>query len=641
MNVIAKLFLSCLLLPMAALAAEPPPIETFFKLPQYTAMRFSPDGKWIAALAPVNNHQNLVVMDLASRKVKPVTMIDNHDVVTFRWLSSERLVLETGSRGTRVDDYRGGALYAVDRDGNNERRLSDVIDSNSAIGKGLRIVRFLPGDSNDIIAQEVTFDDRGYHPGALVRVDTRSGRRTSIALGAPSGGQNEQWVVDAKGVARVLMTADRDTQRIFYREGPDAPWRKIDERPLLAPGWEALAVAGDGKTLIVSAYNGADKAAIMRYDPATKTFGEVMARHPQVDLEDLAWDDGRPVGVYYQADRGGTAMFDEELARVQDLVDKTFPDAVNLLSWTRDHGRFIVFSYSDVSPGSFYLLDAKTRKVEWLTDVEPWVKPKEMSPMKAVRIKARDGLEIPAYLTLPKGSSGKSLPLVVMVHGGPWVMGDIWAFNPEVQFLASRGYAVLQPNFRGTTHYGWKHYSSSFKQWGLAMQDDIEDATRWAIAEGIADPKRVALYGASYGGYATMMGLAKSPDLYRCGVNYVGVTDLPFMLSATWSDFAYSDYLQYQAPRLVGDVDKDAKQLRDTSPVNLASRIKAPVLMAYGASDVRVPIDHGTRMKAALDSAGVKYEWMVMSGEGHGFAELENQKVFYGAMEKFLAENMK
>jgi dipeptidyl aminopeptidase/acylaminoacyl peptidase len=294
-----------------------------------------------------------------------------------------------------------------------------------------------------------------------------------------------------------------------------------------------------------------------------------------------------------------------------------------------------------VSPGSFYLLDAKSRKLEWLADVEPWIDPKSMSPMKAVRYKARDGLEIPAYLTIPRGSGGKSLPMVVMVHGGPWVEGDMWGYNPEVQFLASRGYAVLQPNFRGTLRYGWKHYSASFGQWGLAMQDDIEDGTRWAIGQGLADPKRVAIYGASYGGYATLMGLARTPDLYRCGIDYVGVTDLPLLLTATWSDFAYSDYLQYLAPRLIGDVDKDAKRLRDTSPVNLASRIKVPVLMAYGASDVRVPIEHGERMKSALERAGVKYEWMVMTGEGHGFQQLENQKAFYGAMEKFLSVNMR
>ncbi|HZZ92081.1 MAG TPA: S9 family peptidase [Usitatibacter sp.] len=640
MNLVARFLFAFLPLAAPAFAAGPPPVETFFRLPQYSAMQFSPDGKWIAALAPVSGRQNLVILDLASKKAAPLTQIDTMDVVYFRWLTSDRLILQTGSRGTRVDDVRGGDLWAVDRDGGNLRRLSDNNDGAMNAVHALRIVQFLPGESNEFIAQEITLDHLGSQPGALVRIDSRTGRRVSIALGAPSGGQAEGWVVDERGVARFLATQQKDRARIYYRDGPDAPWTAVDERPVLTKGWVPLAPAPDGKTFIVSAYGDGDKAAIMRWDPATRKVAEVMARHPQVDLGNLVWDYGRPVGVSFDADREGVAYFDEQLARVQDMVDKAFPDAVNLLSWPRDRAKFIVLSFSDVSPGAFYLLDAKSRKIEWLADREPWIDPKTMSPMKAVRYQARDGLEIPAFLTLPKGGSGKDLPLVMVVHGGPWA-ADSWGFNPEVQFLASRGYAVLQPNFRSSTGYGWKHFTAGFRQWGLAMEDDIEDGVRWAVKQGIADPKRVAIYGASYGGYATMMGLAKTPELYRCGIDYVGVTDIPFFLTVSWSDYAYSDSIQYAAPQMVGDVDKDAKQLHDTSPVNLASRIKVPVLMAYGGADRRVPLDHGTRMKAALDRAGVRNEWMVMEGEGHGFRELANQKAFYGAMEKFLGDNMK
>jgi prolyl oligopeptidase PreP (S9A serine peptidase family) len=529
----------------------------------------------------------------------------------------------------------------VNRDGGNPVRLNENNDTAATEVHTLFVVQTLPGDTTDFIGQEYAFDSHRSYPGRLVRVDSRTGRRTPIALPKPAAGEQERWVVDAHGVARALIVGSRASAEIWYRAGADAPWRKLDEFPALSPAWEPLAVADDDKTLIVAAYHGQDKAAIMRYDPEKKAFGEVMARHPQIDLEHVIIDEGRVVGVSYQADRGGTAMFEDDLARVQNMVDKTFPDAVNRLSWTRDRSKFIVFSYSDVSPGAFYLLDAKSRKLQWLADVEPWIDPKAMAPMKAVRYKARDGLEIPAFLTLPKGSDGKNLPLVMVIHGGPYVDGDRWGYDPEVQFLASRGYAVLQPNYRGTMHYGWKHFSGGFKTWGLAMEEDIEDGVHWAVAQGIADPKRVAIYGASYGGYATMMGLAKTPDLYRCGINYVGVTDLPLLMTATWSDTARGDYQEYLAPLQIGDLDKDAKQLRDTSPVNLASRIKVPVLMAYGAADVRVVLDHGTRMKSALDRAGVKNEWMVMSGEGHGFRDLENQKAFYGAMEKFLAQNMK
>ena len=260
--------------------------------------------------------------------------------------------------------------------------------------------------------------------------------------------------------------------------------------------------------------------------------------------------------------------------------------------------------------------------------------------MQPVRYPARDGLEIPAYLTLPPTGSGKNLPLVVVVHGGPWVDGDTWGFDPEAQFLATRGYAVLQPNFRGTTRYGWKHFASSFGQWGLSMQDDVTDGVKWAVEHGIADPKRVCIYGASYGGYATMMGLAKDPDLYKCGINYVGVTDVSLFLTATWADYAQSDFIKYAVKEMVGDAAKDAERLKATSPVEQAARIKAPVLMAYGAVDFRVPIEHGTRMRAAMERNGAKPIWMVAEGEGHGFREMKNQKMFYEAMEKFLAEHI-
>jgi dipeptidyl aminopeptidase/acylaminoacyl peptidase len=325
---------------------------------------------------------------------------------------------------------------------------------------------------------------------------------------------------------------------------------------------------------------------------------------------------------------------------VQAAIDRALPDTVNALSWSEGRERFLITAGSDVLPGSFFMYDAKAGKLEWLADRRPWIDPMKMSSMTAVRYKARDGLEIPAYLTVPKSSSGKNLPMVVMIHGGPWVAGDAWYWHPEVQFLASRGYAVLQPNYRGTTRYGWKHFSSSFKQWGLTMQDDITDGVRWAIEQGVADPNRVCIYGGSYGGYATMMGLAKTPELYKCGINYVGVTDLDLFVNAMWSDFAYSEFLSYGMKDMFGDWSRDREQLLSTSPVELASRIKAPVLMAYGASDTRVVPEHGTRMRAALERLGHKPEWMMVEGEGHGFRDMKNQVMFYGAMEKFLERNI-
>jgi dipeptidyl aminopeptidase/acylaminoacyl peptidase len=643
-------FAAALLAAGPALAADDKPtVEQLFKPAQYASMRISPDGSLLAALAPVAGRRNLVVIDLAGKSGHPVTSFPNKDVLSAEWINNKRLLIQTGTVGERVADSQGGAIVAIDHDAKEIRVISegDEHERNTTgwrfTARFMQPVRFLPGDTDDIIMQEyVASVDRTTNVGGLYRMDTRTGRKTLISEGKPDAGSAERWTVDRRGVARAVAVTRETTTRIYYRDGPDSPWVKLEEFDSLSGGnWTPVSMAPDDKRLVVSTRRGGrDKAAMALYDPATKTFVETMAAHPQVDIETLARDKEEIRGVRYDADRAGAAWFDEDIAAVQSLVDKSIPGYVNDLSWSLDKQKFLILSYSDVDPGTFYIYDKKEGKIQFLADRMPWIDPKKMAPMKAVRYTARDGLEIPAFLTVPRGSDGKNLPLVMVIHGGPWVHGDGWHFHPEVQFLASRGYAVLQPNYRGTLHYGYKHYSSSFKQWGLAMQDDITDGVKWAVAQGIADPKRVCIYGGSYGGYATMMGLAKDPDLYKCGINYVGVTDLPLMLTATWSDFAYSDFIKHSAKRLMGDPDKDAAQLKATSPTNLAARIKAPVLMAYGSDDRRVPIEHGLMMKAALEKAGSKPIWIVGDGEGHGFRDMKNQVMFYGAMEKFLAENI-
>jgi dipeptidyl aminopeptidase/acylaminoacyl peptidase len=477
------------------------------------------------------------------------------------------------------------------------------------------------------------------HSGQLYRVDTVTGRRTEISFGKPDSGRYESWVVDGKGIARVLTALSGSRARTWYRAGENDPWRKLDEQEALTPGWAPLAIDRDDKTLLVRDQRTRDKAAIVRYDPEAKAFGDVLAAHPQVDLSSIVSDNGEAVGIYYNADRPGFAWFDEELARVHRTVEGAFPGMATSISWSRDRSLFLVAARSDKHQGSYYLYDPKARKMEWLLDRAPWQKPEEHAAMRPVRYKARDGLEIPGYLTLPPGRD-KNLPLVVKVHGGPWVDGDSWGYDQETQYLASRGFAVLEPNFRGTTRYGWKHFSSSFGQWGLAMQDDVTDGVKWLIAEGVADPKRVCIYGGSYGGYAAMMALAKEPDMFKCGINYVGVTDLDLLLTATWADTAYSEFVKHTARQMLGDPARDAERLRQTSPVHLAARIRQPVLMAYGGVDFRVPIEHGTRMKAALERAGNTPIWIVADDEGHGFRDPKTRTDFYTTMEKFLKQHL-
>jgi dipeptidyl aminopeptidase/acylaminoacyl peptidase len=314
---------------------------------------------------------------------------------------------------------------------------------------------------------------------------------------------------------------------------------------------------------------------------------------------------------------------------------------VNLISVAdQNPKRALVAAHSDISPVTFYLLDTEKPELQKFASSRPWIKPSAMSERKFVRYKARDGLEIPAYLTIPRQTSGKNLPLVVEIHGGPWIAKQSWGFDEHAQFFASRGYAVLQPDFRGTKGYGRRHYEASFGQWGFSMQDDITDGVEWLVSRGIADRNRICLFGGSYGGYATLWGLMKTPDLYRCGVAYIALTDIALYFSFNRWDMGRAIWSEYGARTLIGDPDRDREKFRSVSPAYHAERLKAPVLLAYGGVDQRVPLANGWAIRKALDRHSKKYEWIVYDDEGHGFQDEKNRFDFYRRVEAFLKQHL-
>jgi len=389
----------------------------------------------------------------------------------------------------------------------------------------------------------------------------------------------------------------------------------------------------DNTTLYVSSNAGRDKRAVFKWDFAKKAPGELVAESADADVANLVFSRTarKAMGFRANGDRPSTTWFDERLARAQAQVDATLADRVNVLTWAADApDRMLVYSHSDRDPGTYYLYDPAKPSLERVADVAPWIKPERMGMRRPVRYRARDGLEIPAYLTLPPGVPAKDLPVVVNVHGGPNVRGKTWGFDVQDQMLASRGFAVLSPNFRGTTGLGKRLYRSGFRQWGLAMQDDLVDGLKWLAEQGIADPKRACLWGGSYGGYATLYGVARDPDLWRCGVAYVAVSDIGLLFDTPWSDTARSAYrfLDFEAKVRIGDPERDRDQFERTSAVKNASRIRAPLFLAYGSDDQRVPLVHGEKMRSALDEHGKRYEWVVYPGEGHGFNKDEHRMDF-------------
>jgi len=332
---------------------------------------------------------------------------------------------------------------------------------------------------------------------------------------------------------------------------------------------------------------------------------------------------------------------------LQDEADARLPGRINRISCRRcgePDMVALVRSFSDRDPGQLWLYQAQPADGE-----QPWravgrvrddIKPSQMATMDFHRIQARDGRDLPVWVT--RSAEAKApLPAVVLVHGGPWVRGNVWGWNGQAQFLASRGYVVIEPEFRGSTGYGNAHFRAGFRQWGQAMQDDVADALRWAQKQGLAGDK-ACIAGASYGGYSTLMGLVKDPALYRCGVSWLAVTDLDLFLTGSWwvTDDISSSGRKYALPEMVGDPVKDAAMLAAHSPVRQAARIKAPVLLAFGEDDRRVPLAHGERMRKALREAGNDPVWVTYPGEGHGFAIVKNRVDFAERMAAFLAKHL-
>jgi dipeptidyl aminopeptidase/acylaminoacyl peptidase len=630
-------------------AKPPPPLRDFFRTSSLTNVTYSPDGKYIAGLRDYRGRINITVVDLATRKALIVTSFTDGDVAWVRWVNNQRLLFSMYDRQRGGGDQVGGGLFVIDRDASDYRALSD----RSGLTEGKRLmpastsfhawVRDNGQRTDEIIVEVPSMQGVGKFSSNLFRLNTSNGRSTLLTLGGPTDVRS--WVVDVDHIVRAAVSVREGVTRVHLRDSEQAPWRVIFEFGPEDVSGSVTPLAFDGAgQLYVSAYAGADNAAIYLYDNKTgRVVPDAVAAVKGYDLNGglrFSADGQRLIGINYEADRDGTYWIDEGIAKWQAQVDKALPDRVNRLQMPQDTAAapILVSSYSDRDPGRYYLFDPRRGTLESITQSRPWINVDQMRPTQFYRYAARDGLSIPAQLTLPEGS-GK-FPLIVLHYGGPWVRPIDWSWDPVVQFLVSRGYAVFMPAPRASTGFGAKLFKAGWKQWGLGMQDDVTDGVQDLIKRGVVDAKRVCLAGASYGGYLTMMGLAKEPELFRCGINWVGVTDPSFMFTVTWTDFNRVDSGRYDLPLLIGDPDKDAAQFKRTSPVARAAEIKQPVLMAYGALDDRVPLINGEKMLAALKPHNKNVEWIVYPDEGHGWLKESNNIDFWTRVEKFLATHL-
>ncbi|HUR87524.1 MAG TPA: prolyl oligopeptidase family serine peptidase [Ramlibacter sp.] len=623
-----------------------PSVEAFFSKPDIREAVISPTGRFVA-LASKNKdgHEQLVVLDTAKLTANVVASFTTGDVVNVRWLSDKRLVYSAADADRETSALAVPlGLYAVNVDGTDFRNLIPMPS-----GQGVQFsaptaftTRFLATtwmkDSDDVFVTQAKFTNKGeFELVRLLRMDSH----TSATKTWTPPGDVFDWYLGPGDEPKYVVTRGEGMQAdVLYSEG--GAWKKVSTfNRFLGGDFEPVGYGPGGITYVAHRGN-SDTTELFTFDPKTQQFSaDPIISAKGFDLSPRMLRSGdRVIGIRYMVDAQSTHWFDPEMKKLQAKIDATMPGTVNRIDVPlRPEVPFVlVHAHSDVDPGQFYLYDTKAEKLVKIGHYKKDIDPRQMAPLDLSRIKARDGLEFPVWVTKPKGAKGP-MPAVVLVHGGPWVRGTEWGWDRDSQFLASRGYVVIEPEYRGSTGYGFRLFRAGWKQWGLAMQNDVADATRWAIEKGIADPKRICIAGASYGGYATLMGLANDPDLYRCGFEWVGVTDIDLMYSIHWSDFS-DDYKSLGMPVLVADREKDAAQIKATSPIAKAALIKQPLLMGYGAADYRVPIDHGRDFRAAVEKTNPNVEWVVYSDEGHGWRQLKDNVDWWTRVEKFLARNI-
>jgi len=638
-----------LLLAAGSVQAEPDAsvnVDAYVKKDSFNDIKLSPNGDYYAATIALEDRTILAVLRRSDNKVTAkVGAGKNSHVDDFWWVNSERVVVSMAEKFGALDQpLLTGNLYAVNADGSKP----DILVGQSVTSAGLQtkiqpkkveaiaafVVDELSADDKHIVISVSPFSADPYTRAD--RLDVYTGRRVQLAR-APV--RNANFFTDNQGLVRFASGFGVDNiRKLYYRSGEGAEWQLISDESVSKSREWPLGFSADNKTAYLQIEQSKGPDAIVAFDVATETRKELL-RDDDSDPGRIIYRNGTliPVGAFFIDGKPRTAFFDDTAneARLYRNLEAAFPgNMVRITSQTTDGKLALVQVSSDRNPGDFYVFNTEAKKAEYLLSRRDWFDPEQMGEMRPITVTSRDSLPLHGYVTLPKGSNGKGLPMVVMPHGGPFGFQDVWGFDSEAQLLANAGYAVLQINFRGSGGYGRAFNEAGAKQWGGAMQDDVTDATRWAIQQGIADPKRICIYGASYGGYAALMGVAKEPGLYQCAVGYVGVYDLQAM--HTQGDIQRRGSGETYLNEWIGE----RSTLAAVSPTRMADRIKVPVFLAAGGEDERAPIAHSKMMESALKKAGVPVDSLYYDTEGHGFYLEEHRREYYARLLGFLGKHL-
>jgi dienelactone hydrolase len=621
---------------------KPPriPSESFAEKPAMDGLKLSPDGTKVLARMQVHGQEMLGTYVISTGALKGYTLPKDSELGWYRWAGNDRFLVSVLIKFDQRELVAGNLMELIVH-GVATRLLSFDLtaESGTFIGftdstsKGDDVLFVDPAGEYLLLSVSRSYES----PPGVYRC-TLKDNHPALAV-RPIDGVHA-WYADDKGVVRAGIGQDRGDWFLAYRPNADVEFHKIarGETHIFedAPTGVMHFVGGTDQGYIVSNKE-TGLNAVYKYDFGTRTVGEKVFGCPTNDAQDLEFDENSHalIGIRYSDDRDRIAWLDPFMKDVQDGIDRVLPGRENrIASWSDDKSVLLVHSGTTRDPGTYYVFLIANTKLSPLVRPNPKLVPAQLAPMEAVKYKARDGLEIPAYLTLPVGREAKGLPLVIMPHGGPYGVRDTLEFNTEVQLLANRGYVVLQPNYRGSDSYGIDYYKRGYGEWGRKMQDDLDDGMDWLVGRGIVDPKRACLVGGSYGGYAAAWGATRNPERYRCASCFAGVFNLRKQLSYA-SDFLSSHtYREYKSTvRGPGSFDLDA-----VSPVYGAARLQVPLLLIHGDEDYTVPVDQSKDYDAALTQAKKPHEFYIIKGESHGFYRQKDSYAFYLAkLDAFLA----
>ncbi len=628
----------------AAQAQQTPaaiPLDKFAQLPAMRDAELSPDGTRLAYFRPVNGRSHLVIQTLIGSESKPILVppVDDLDFDWLHWANNDRVVFTVFAMRTRqITETTETRLWAINRDGSNALHIvkpatvrrggSHVLDELPHAQLQGNVIHWLPHEPNHILLALDADDTRG---DEIRRIDIRSGEY-DIVQNDITGIQH--WFADRSGDIRLAVGYRNKRFNMMIRDDEDKwisadkrPWWDEDLTPLgFAESPDVALFAGPGK-------NGFD--VIRKIDIRT---GEELPEIFEADGADVSRivDDPvtqLPAGYRYTIHQDVIEYFDDGMAALQRAIDAALPGSVNeIVSMTEDRQMVLVHSSSDVDPGSYMFLDREHGRMSFVADRMPGLPKELLSPVRPVSYEARDGLTIPAYLTSPKDTPRKNLPTVILPHGGPASRDDrsFWFLS---QFLVSRGYAVFQPNFRGSSGYGRAFRDAGKREWGGKMQEDVTDGARWLVEEGIADPDRMCIVGWSYGGYAAAMGVVQTPDLYQCAASINGVLNLPRLIA--------DDRRYVGGSAWIEDIGLEGERAAAVSPYHRAEDITVPLLIIQAQDDSRVHEDQGRGMADRLRGLGKLYEYVEVELGGHSMTNEAARRTILSSLESFLAEHLR